>query len=162
MYSFSIVAGWYPSRPVCFALTRSKPSASSCNSSTKTSITLTGLPSVTKSSSTSRSYVTWCLPWPLMRWVIFSPAIINRILLILLNKVGCRMGLSRMVDHIKPLLRPKRDQQFSHSLCQQRTSSTAVSRYRLRGKYWGAVRRMNISSWGCPLFTDKGIANAMC
>ncbi len=26
------------------------------------------------------------------------------------------MGLSRMVDHIKPLLRPKSDQQFSHSL----------------------------------------------
>nr|QBQ69494.1 Hypothetical protein [Leclercia adecarboxylata] len=31
------------------------------------------------------------------------------------------MGLSRMVDHIKPLLRPKSDQQFSHSLCQKRT-----------------------------------------
>ena len=26
------------------------------------------------------------------------------------------MGLSRMVDHIKPLLRPKSDRQFSHSL----------------------------------------------
>ncbi|MCX9004350.1 hypothetical protein NLN86_22225, partial [Citrobacter portucalensis] len=45
----------------------------------------------------------------------------NRILLILLNKVGCRMGLSRIVDHIKPLLRPKSDQQFSHSLGTQRT-----------------------------------------
>lgn len=31
------------------------------------------------------------------------------------------MGLSRKVDHIKPLLRPKSDQQFSHSLCQERT-----------------------------------------
>ncbi len=31
------------------------------------------------------------------------------------------MGLTRMVDHIKPLLRPKRDQQFSHSLCQKET-----------------------------------------
>ncbi|WP_323644882.1 hypothetical protein, partial [Pectobacterium versatile] len=40
----------------------------------------------------------------------------NRMILILLNKVGFSMGLSRMVDHIKPLLRPKSDQQFSHSL----------------------------------------------
>ncbi len=30
------------------------------------------------------------------------------------------MGLSIMVDHIKPLLRLKSDQQFSHSLCQKR------------------------------------------
>lgn len=27
------------------------------------------------------------------------------------------MRLSRMIDHIKPLFRPKSDQQFSHSLC---------------------------------------------
>jgi len=33
------------------------------------------------------------------------------------------MGLSRMVDHIKPLLRPKSDQQFSHSLGTKRTSA---------------------------------------
>lgn len=33
------------------------------------------------------------------------------------------MGLSRMVDHIKPLFRPKRDQQFSHSLGTERTGS---------------------------------------
>ncbi|MCC3705632.1 hypothetical protein LLR08_24175, partial [Rouxiella badensis] len=32
--------------------------------------------------------------------------------------------LSRMVDHIKSLLRPKSDQQFSHTLCQKRTSRT--------------------------------------
>ncbi|GKW35410.1 hypothetical protein PEC730217_41900 [Pectobacterium carotovorum subsp. carotovorum] len=31
------------------------------------------------------------------------------------------MGLSRMVDHIKPLLRPKSDQQFSHSLGTEQT-----------------------------------------
>lgn len=31
------------------------------------------------------------------------------------------MGLSRMVDHIKPLLRPKSDQPFSHSLGTKRT-----------------------------------------
>ena len=31
------------------------------------------------------------------------------------------MGLSRMVDHIKPLLRPKSDQQFSHSLGTKQT-----------------------------------------
>ncbi|WP_223365875.1 hypothetical protein, partial [Salmonella enterica] len=45
----------------------------------------------------------------------------NRMLLILLNKVGCCTGLSIMVDHIKLLLRLKSDQQFSHSLCQRQT-----------------------------------------
>lgn len=31
------------------------------------------------------------------------------------------MRLSRMIDHIKPLFRPKSDQQFSHSLGTERT-----------------------------------------
>ncbi|MES3528424.1 hypothetical protein, partial [Citrobacter freundii] len=45
----------------------------------------------------------------------------NRMLLILLNKTGYCMRLSRMIDHIKPLFRPKSDQQFSHSLGTERT-----------------------------------------
>jgi len=32
-----------------------------------------------------------------------------------------RSALSRTIDHINLLLRPKGDQQFSHSLCQKQT-----------------------------------------
>lgn len=41
------------------------------------------------------------------------------------------MGLSIMVDHIKPLLGPKSDQQFSHSLGTEQTVRTfwAQSRF---------------------------------
>ncbi|MES3526594.1 hypothetical protein QDQ23_15860, partial [Citrobacter freundii] len=48
----------------------------------------------------------------------------NRMLLILLNKTGYCMRLSRMIDHIKPLFRPKSDQQFSHSLRSKPTFSS--------------------------------------
>ena len=41
------------------------------------------------------------------------------------------MGLSRMVDHIKPLLRPKSDQQFSHSLGTKQTLRLTAS-----GNFW--------------------------
>lgn len=37
------------------------------------------------------------------------------------------MGLSRMVDHIKPLLRPNSDQQFSHSLGTKPTISLSFT-----------------------------------
>lgn len=37
------------------------------------------------------------------------------------EKLVLRMGLSRMVDHMKPTLRPKSDQEFSHSLSEERT-----------------------------------------
>ncbi|GJL43662.1 hypothetical protein TUM17577_48710 [Enterobacter asburiae] len=46
-----------------------------------------------------------------------------RISLILMKKSVRRMGLSRMVDHMKPTLRPKSDQEFSHSLSDERTST---------------------------------------
>ncbi|WP_460208335.1 hypothetical protein, partial [Klebsiella oxytoca] len=39
-----------------------------------------------------------------------------------------RMGLSRMVDHMKPSLRPRSDQEFSHSLSEERTLT-----HRLKG-----------------------------
>lgn len=41
-------------------------------------------------------------------------------LIILMKKSFRRMGLSRMVDHMKPSLRPKSDQEFSHSLSEER------------------------------------------
>jgi hypothetical protein len=46
--------------------------------------------------------------------------------LILMKKSVRRMGLSRMVDHMKPTLRPKSDQEFSHSLSEERALLTAL------------------------------------
>ncbi|WP_219906054.1 hypothetical protein, partial [Citrobacter freundii] len=43
-----------------------------------------------------------------------------RMFIILMKKSVRRMGLSRMVDHMKPTLRPKSDQEFSHSLSEER------------------------------------------
>ncbi|EAA7940748.1 hypothetical protein AIF85_15025 [Salmonella enterica subsp. enterica] len=56
-----------------------------------------------------------------MWWVISPPAKFVYIPLILLKKVCLCTILVRMVDHMNAWLRPKRDQQFSHSLSEERT-----------------------------------------
>lgn len=140
-----MVAGWYPGRPVCFALTPSKPRESSCNPSTK-NINYSG-------------------------WIIFSDKIIQRlreqgrlmsaltfnvirhicnrvlsgIFVILIDKIGFSMGISIMVDHIKLPLRLKSDQQFSHSLGTKRTVITSEFRIPLVNPIFQSRRRMYCS-----------------
>ncbi|WP_219906051.1 hypothetical protein, partial [Citrobacter freundii] len=50
-----------------------------------------------------------------------------RMFIILMKKSVRRMGLSRMVDHMKPTLRPKSDQEFSHSLSEELTLIVPLS-----------------------------------